>query len=94
MITNKLLKVKVTIKVSCSVHFTYFFLLHTITKAYFTHLLNAMTASNALFELCLTFLYFKFFKCVCCLGNFHLQIVQNLLELCPFCYYGTRVLPS
>ena len=60
------------------------FLSYSITRVYFRLLLCVMTASNALLELCLTFLYPNSFNFACCLGGFHFKIAINLLKLCPF----------
>ena len=46
--------------------------------------LRVVTASNALFELCLTFLLSNAYIFACCSEAFHFRIALNLLKLCPF----------
>ena len=57
------------------------------TRAYSRHLLRAVPAHNALFDIFLFFCLFshsKNFKSAFCLGGFHVQIALNLLKKALF----------
>ena len=75
------------IKTSNSIFFSFqpLFLFIKLDRAYFRHLLRAVTACNALFKFLLAFSHSKNFKFACYLGGSRLWFAPNLLKFALFC---------